>query len=474
MRALSRMTLETWFDDLPTDLVRHVKHSLLDSVAVTIGGSGMDPVPALVDLVRERGGTPQSLLPFYGGRYPADAVALVLGPMPRAMDCGDLHTDAGHVGEYIVAGLLAATGMVDGPIDGREFLTALVIGQEILVRIGAAYHVISKAVPEGSCGGHYIFGVVAAVGRLIGLSLDELENAQGIARTMTQPNTMAIYSPATLMVRTHHGLVCQAAITACELARKGITGPRESVLTGPHGYFRTATWETHPESITDGLGSVWQSDALTHKGYSSCYFNHSSVDGIIGQMREHGFTADDIDAIEITVSPSGWQAVCEPVEAKWNPVTVPDCQFSLPYAVATSAYDGRLFVDSYDAHARDRPVVRDLMRRISAKSDASVPDWGARLATRLRSGAVIESAHDDVRGQPANPFSEQDFIDKFHRCLPLGVLPIGEETAQALIDGVLHLESCSDVVATLLVPLVPETATGAASGDTRPLADENR
>lgn len=457
MRTLCRMVVETSYADLPDRVVRHAKHTLLDGIAVTIGGSGMEGIPEVVELVKEKGGVEQSLLPFYGGRVPAAEAALAIGPMPRAMDCGDLHEEAGHVSEYIIASLLAATGLRPR-VTGEEFLTALVVGQEVLIRIGAAYRVINAGISHGDCGGHYVFGAVAAVGKLIGLSQAELENAQGIARTMTQPHTMGIYAPATLMVRMHHGLVCQAAITACLLARKGITGPRESVLAGVHGFLATARWETNESALLDGLGERWDLEQIIVKGYSACYFSHSSIDGIVEQMGTHGFSADDIASISIEVSTPGWRAVCEPVERTWDPQTVHQCQFSLPYAVATAAVDGTVFVDSYDEEVRRRPQVRALMERITAVEVPGTPDWGARLHTTLYDGRTFSSEHLQVKGHPANPFGEQDLIDKLHRCVPYSAYPLDEETVAGLVKHVLHLDLSDDVVADLLIPLTPNAA----------------
>ncbi|WP_028206044.1 MmgE/PrpD family protein [Paraburkholderia nodosa] len=96
MATLCRMALQTQYADLPADVVRHVKLTLLDAMGVTIGGSAMEGIPTIVSLVKERGGNPQTPLPFYGRRVPANEAALALGPMPRAMDCGDLHEEAGH------------------------------------------------------------------------------------------------------------------------------------------------------------------------------------------------------------------------------------------------------------------------------------------------------------------------------------------------------------------------------------------
>lgn len=455
MRTLCRMVVQTSLDDLPDDVIRHAKHTLLDAIAVMIGGSGMDGIPAVVDLVKDRGGKPESVIPFYGGMVPAAEAALAIGPMPRAMDCGDLHEEAGHVSEYIVASLLAAAGLRPA-VTGAEFLTALVVGQEVLIRIGMAYRLISGAVKDNDSGGHYIFGAVAAVGKLLGLSQEQLENAQGIARTMTQPHTMGIYAPATLMVRVHHGLVCQAAITACQLAERGITGPRDEVLTGANGYLRTARWPTDPEALIRGLGEQWSVREIITKGHSACYFSHSSIDGIIEQMRTHGFAVDDIAAIHIDVSTSGWRAVCEPTYEKWRPRTVPECQFSLPYAVATAAFDRRVFLRSYSAQARERADVRELMGRITAAQDPSVSEWGARLTTTLRDGREITTEHVYVKGHPNNPFSEQDLIDKFGMCVPFSVFPLGEDVVDMVIRNVLDLEKIDDVVAAILLPLTPQ------------------
>ena len=187
MSTLCRMVIDTKYEDLPSNVVNHAKQYILDTMAVTIGGSAMEGIPAVVDLVKSRGGKPESTIPFYGGKVPASEAGLAIGPMARAMDLGD----------------------------------------------------------------------VAAGGKLLGLSLDELENAEGIARTMTQPHDQAMYRPAKLIVRVHHGFVCQDAINACLLAKRGITGTRQEVLAGSRGYLGFAKWETDVAALTKRLGEEY-------------------------------------------------------------------------------------------------------------------------------------------------------------------------------------------------------------------------
>ncbi len=82
--SLCRWVFETDYEDLPDYIIEHCKHSILDTMAVTIGGSAMEAIPEVVSLVKEKGGKPESLLPFYGGKFPASEVGFALGPISRA------------------------------------------------------------------------------------------------------------------------------------------------------------------------------------------------------------------------------------------------------------------------------------------------------------------------------------------------------------------------------------------------------
>ena len=143
MSTLCRMVIGTNYEDLPSNVVNHAKRSILDTIGVIIGGSAMEGIPAVVELVKGRGGKPESVIPFYGGRVPASEAGLAIGPMAQAMDMGDVTYEAGHSSEYTVPTLLAVTGLKD-KLTGREFITAYVVGQEVLIRIGVAFRAISR------------------------------------------------------------------------------------------------------------------------------------------------------------------------------------------------------------------------------------------------------------------------------------------------------------------------------------------
>src|SRR4030067_2814759 len=91
MRTLCRMVINTKYEDFPGDVVNQAKRSILDTMAVIIGGSGLEAIPTVVDFVKDKGGKPQSIIPFYGGKGLASEAAFALGPMARAQGLGDVN-----------------------------------------------------------------------------------------------------------------------------------------------------------------------------------------------------------------------------------------------------------------------------------------------------------------------------------------------------------------------------------------------
>ncbi|UCG65311.1 MAG: MmgE/PrpD family protein, partial [Deltaproteobacteria bacterium] len=389
-------------------------------------------------------------------------------PMSRAMDLGDIHDEAGHCSEYTLPTLLAATGLKDR-VTGKDFITAFVLGQEVLLRIGMAYKFLSRAFPMGRLNGDYVFGCVAAVGRLLGLSLEELQNAEGIISEMTQPHSAAMLQPITLIVRIHHGFVCQDSINACLLAKRGITGPREAVLSAPMGYLGFAKWETDPDALIKGLGERWETVTVMRKHYPCVVTSQAAVDGILGHMKQHNFKAEDIASIDITrrVHKAGGIANIDVTdttsrarsaairEAKYNPQTVPECQFSLPYAVAAAACNGDLFVDSYTPHAMARKDIRDLMTRVSEREDPNLPRRAATVTTVLKNGKKYSSECIYPKGHPKNPFTEEELVAKLKKCVPYSAYELNDAVVDSLVNSLLGLEKVDDVVSAVLKPLTP-------------------
>ena len=216
-----------------------------------------------------------------------------------------------------------------------------------------------------------------------------------------------------------------------------------------------ANWETNPRALLRGLGEEWEMMNVMMKPYCSCKATHAAIFGILDQMGKCAFKADDIRHIHIDVSSPNWAVVCIPKKVKWNPHTVAECQFSLPYTVATAAFDKRVFLDSYTPQVMARQDIRELMSKISAKEDPSLPAWVTRVTTTLKNGRRYSRRYSQVKGHPKNPFTEQELIDRFKMCVPYSPYKLDDATVDSVINAIVGLENNDDIVNSILLPLTP-------------------
>ncbi len=463
--ALSRFVVETGHDRLPSDVVEFAKRHILDTVAVTIGGSSQEGIPAIVEFVRDQGGRPDSFLPFYGGKVPAPLAALAIGPMSRALDLGDVHLGwpergfetLGHTAEYT---LLAAVGLRPR-VTGEDLIIVFALGTEVLVRVGAAAQNWAANQVHGVSigqGGWYIFGVVAAVAKLLGLSVDQTVNAMGIAKCMTQGHDMSMYSPATLMVRVHHGFIAQDAVTVCLLARAGITGPR-SVLLGKLGFLYFVShglFDGRPGLLTEDLGDAWFFTRTSFKPFSACKATHTPATAVMQLMAQHGIRPHDIARIDAGVSEATMQICCTPRERKWDPQTDADAQFSLPYVISAVAYEQKFLLDQFKPPIRDRGDIRELMTKVRVAVDPEIEhSLDSKVTITLTDGRAVSQLCRDCKGTPTMPFTDAEWAERFRELARHSALPLPTATVDVLFEHLLTLEKVGDVVEELILPLTP-------------------
>ena len=97
-----------------------------------------------------------------------------------SVDAHDGHPlTKGHAGAAVLPALLALADAADGPPDGRELLTALVIGYEVAIRAGIALH--ATASDYHTSGAWNALGAVAVANRLWRCDERHLREALGIA-----------------------------------------------------------------------------------------------------------------------------------------------------------------------------------------------------------------------------------------------------------------------------------------------------
>lgn len=469
LERLARFVVETRFEDIDSATIEFAKRLAIDTLGVTIGGSAQEAIPELVDYVRDMGGKAESHLPFYGGKYPSAAVGFALAPMSRALDMGDVHMGwdkygfsvIGHTAEYVLPTLLACSGLKPR-INGKEFLTAFILGTEVLVRIGAAANNTASGRILGlpgnfDQGGWFIFGAVAATAKLLGLDLEQTINALGMARGMTQTHDMKSMSPASHLVRIHHGFVAKNAIDVCQLAKRGINGPHD-VMLGYRGFLFAISrglWPVKPELLNKELGETWLFTHTCIKPFSACKATHNAATAVLTLMDRHGFSGKDIASMHADVGANTLELCCRPIEAKWNPQSDQNAQFSLPYVMSVVAFERRFMIDGFKPAMRAREDIRRLVANITATASPDINSLDARVTVRLHDGREFSMLCDDCKGTPTMPLTDAEWRERFRDLCAYSAHPIGPQAADALVERLFTLEQSADIVQDLLLPLTP-------------------
>lgn len=454
MATLVEHVSRTTFSDLPPAAVDYAKRSIIDTIAVTIAGSSAEGCREVVELVKEWGGKEESTIWVYGGRVPATLAGLAIGPMARARDFGDVHEGGGlHITEYVLPTLLPVAER-QGRISGKDFLTALALAQDVGIRLQASV-VRDASATRGTLA--RVFGPTAGAAKLLGLDEGTMMNAMGIAYAQAAGESQA-FKDGALTVRMAHGFVADAAIKSVLLAERGITGAR-NILQGEYGFYNAFEPKHDLERLTDGLGKRFEGAYASMKPYPCCKLTHGAINAAIYLVKEHDIAPTDVAEIDVGVGERAYVFVCEPKEEKGNPQNTVDCQFSIPYTVATAVVKRSVFIDDFTEAAIRRPDVRELLRKVRTRVEPQVvkPDnkvGGAAVTIRTKDGNEYSRTVYYVKGHPKNPMTMNDVTDKLRKCLPFSARPLPAQAVEKIIELVGSLEQVDDVtrIVRLLAP----------------------
>jgi 2-methylcitrate dehydratase PrpD len=414
-QRLAAFVGELDLEAVPDETVAAAKLHALDALGCGLAGYATGEGSFVVDAAAEVASDgPASVIGRPRGLPPAEA-ALVNGTLCHVLDYDDTHPDSVvHVSAAVTPAALAAAEVAGA--SGRELVTALVAGNEISVRLGAAaggrFHARGFH-PTGVCG---VFGATASAARLRGLSVEQTANAFGIAASMAG-GILEFLADGAKTKPLHPGWAAHAALTAVRLAAHGASGPA-SALEGRRGFYAAYL---HGERVDlEGrladLGARFETPNIAFKPYPACHYTHAPIDALAKLVEREGFTAREVEAITAFSDETGVGLVLEPLADKLRPRTAYDAKFSLPYCLAALLIHGDVDVSSFTPEAIRDPEVLELAARVDYETRvyAAAPDaFPGGVRVRTVDGRSFEAELRHQRGGSENPMSETEVLGKF-------------------------------------------------------------
>ena len=173
------------YEDIPPEVIERAKQCITDTIATIIFGYHLPWSRIVVAFAQKNGAGGNSRVLGPGGpRVHAPAAALANGALAHAFEMDNLTwpSTGVHPGATLLASGLAVAQ--ERGMGGRELLTAVVAGAEVMIRIGRATKHSNEGRGFHAPGTTGPFGAAIACGKLMGFDEERMQNALGIAGSL--------------------------------------------------------------------------------------------------------------------------------------------------------------------------------------------------------------------------------------------------------------------------------------------------
>ena len=434
------------YNALSEKVIDRVKYLALDFLGVAARGSLADSSLSVHRFIlnMDKAGGNAVIIGTDIKANPLNA-AIANGVAAHSIELDDVVNEASlHPAVSVISAALATCHIAG--CSGKELIEAIVAGYEVTIRLGIALdpsaHYAQGFHPTGTCG---TMGAAVTAAKILKLDHKRTINALGIAGSQAA-GSMEFLADGSFTKRFHPGWSAHSGIIAALLSREGFTGPG-TIIEGRFGFLHSYSPGSSPEKVLENWGHPYQVMKTSIKPHSCCRYKQGPIDGILKIMNENRLKSSDIEKVTLGILKAGFPIVSQPEDLKYNPKTIVDAQFSMPFGAAVAILYGKASLEEYTLENISSPRVKQVMSRISCVEDEELEKefpkkWPASVTIFTKDGKQYSVRIDYPKGDPENPLSWEELIGKFKEM----TLPVfSSERANKIIDRVRSLEQENDL-----------------------------
>jgi 2-methylcitrate dehydratase PrpD len=434
--SLAEFIETTAWSDIPSTVRHEAKRALVNYFAVCLAGCSDPDVVKAVKLFSRFNAGGQARV---AGR--SESMDMLNAASLNAMSANVFDYDDTHIPTILhptapVTAALFALAQTRA-VSGEQLLLALVLGVEVECRLAMAispehyrrgWHITS------TCG---VFGAAAAVGKVLGLSAEQLVWAFGNASAQACGLVETLGSAAKSI---GVGNAARNGLLSALLALDGFAGP-DQPLEGERGFLNVFGEQPRLAEVTSGLGEHWALLANTYKPYPCGVVLNPVIQACLELSRDRSWTLDDILRIELTGHPLLRQRTDRP-----DIVLGRQSQVSAQHAVAVSLATGRAGLAEFSDAAVGDQRLRVLYDRLQFIDDPDYAVESAQVRIFFKSRETLSRTIDVSLGSLDAPLSDQFLENKLRELAAYG--RSGCEP-QPLLDALWTLEHSTDAGAVM-------------------------
>jgi 2-methylcitrate dehydratase PrpD len=426
IEQLARFVATTQWEAIPEVVRQHAKLVFLDTLGVMLAGSVQPEVRQLRERMLVTKGIGATVLAHDWPCSDPRTAALLNGIAGRSIELCEGHRYVSCQGAIQIVPAVLATGEW-ADCTGREALTALILGYDVAVRIGACVTPRALAHQNGQAP---LLGAVAAAARLRGLNAVDTSRALRIGATLLLAPSYANAVAGATVLNVAGGMSGFAGSLAPDLALAGFEAQDHAIAEA----FGSLVGDGfQPEAMLDELGQRWEISRNYFRLRACCNPIYAALEALEEALADLRPTSDEIDRIDVATYRFA-SVMQEP-----NPNNVFAARYSLPHAAAALVVRGNA---SYGAFTEDLvrdPSIAALRRRVriteEPKFTAMAPRLKpARVTVRLKDGRQSTKTCDSARGDFQRPYQESELREKFRQLASLVLTQEGVAAVDQAIE----------------------------------------
>ena len=436
--TLARFVAEADFSTISEKALTNAKMHILDTLGAALVGVTTDTATIAFDYCKRVGHNDEATI--WGTRQKASApmAAFANGLLGHAIDFDDWDAfiHAGHPTCMVTAAVLSL-GEVTGS-SGEDLLKAYALGIEILTKIAAnAPNVQDRGFHSTPVLGS--IGAAIACASLLRLTPDKIKAALGI----TASGAGGIHRQQGSMVKPFHAAnAARNGVEAALLAEKGFTADA-AILEAPRGFCDTffGPGTCNYEKMIENIGKPYflESPGLGLKWHPCSAPQFLAADASLYLKRAHKIDFASVAKIEVNIPPLRYQRHYA-AEVK----TGLRGKFAINYVVAMCILDGKLELTTFTDEKVNQSQVQEALQKVKVICDETIPEPGpyCPVAVELKDGTRLSHTAKIAKGDPRNPMTEDEVVEKFRSNAKL---VIADKQTEKLIAAVRDLEAVGNV-----------------------------
>lgn len=430
---------------IPPNVMERAKLALLDYIGVTVAGlkEQREKIDSLVAGFCDHGGEIRPV--GMSETMSITNAAFLNGLNGHALDFDD-GTNAGiiHLGSPIFSVLLPLAQKYH--FDGETLLRSAILGYEASFTMARTIQPVHKKLgyhATGTCG---LLGIAVAVSEALNFSDKQARDAFSTA-AVSATGTLKVLEDGSQLKPYNVAKTALLGLIATQMAQAGFDTP-DDALSGTAGFLSQLYGTDDVELVSPLLGGTYAIEKAYIKPYAACRYTHPSIDIAKEMRKSHNIDPELIDRVQIRT-----YALAVKKHDHTDIKGAASAKMSIPYNFAVTYVLGKTGMEAFTADALNDPQVQALTKKIVVEEDAQMtaafPEKTvATVALVLKDGSVLQGESVLPKGEPENPLSLDEVVEKFSALATYGG-KTEKEIAQ-IVETVRHIEDRLDTLSGLL------------------------